>query len=176
RQPVPFRGTDLFVSGSIGVAIGNGINHSADDLLRYADTAMYTVKERGRDGWQFFSETLQEQARQRLTIINGLRTAIERQELSALFQPIVNAETGRIAGAELLLRWNPDSGAISPAAFIPIAEMTGAIVPIGLWVFREACRAEAEWRHRWGEAAPYVSVNVSARQLNEPTLVDEFSA
>ncbi|MDD3354594.1 EAL domain-containing protein [Zoogloea sp.] len=176
RQPVHFQGTDLFVTGSVGVAIGNGNTHSADDLLRYADTAMYTVKEHGRDGWQFFSETLQEQAQQRLTIINGLRSAIERQELSALFQPIVNAETGRIVGAELLLRWHPASGPVSPAVFIPVAEMTGTIVPIGLWVFREACRAEAEWRHRWGEAAPYVSVNVSARQLNEDSLVDEFSA
>lgn len=176
RQPVHFQGTDLFVTGSIGVAIGNGNTHSADDMLRYADTAMYTVKERGGDGWQFFNETLQEQAQQRLAIINGLRTAIERQELSALFQPIVDAETGRVVGAELLLRWQPASGAVSPAVFIPVAEMTGAIVPIGLWVFREACRAEAEWRHRWGESAPYISVNVSARQLNEASLVDEFSA
>lgn len=176
RQPVRFQETDLFVTGSIGVAVGNGNTHSADDLLRYADTAMYAVKEHGHDGWQFFSETLQEQAKQRLTIINGLRTAIERQELSALFQPIVTAETGRIAGAELLLRWQSASGPVSPAVFIPVAEMTGAIVPIGLWVFREACRAEAEWRHRWGETAPYVSVNVSARQLNEASLADEFAA
>lgn len=176
RQPIDFKGTDLFVSGSIGVAVGNGHTHSADDLLRYADTAMYAVKERGRDGWQFFSETLQEQAQQRVGIINGLRLAIERHEFSALFQPIVTAEGGRIAGAELLLRWHPASGGISPAVFIPIAESTGAILPIGLWVFREACRVETEWRHRWGDEAPYVSVNVSARQLNESTLVEEFTA
>lgn len=176
RQPVVFKGGNLFVTASIGVAIGNGSTHSADDLLRYADTAMYAVKERGRDGWQFFSESLQEQAKQRLTITNGLRLAIERQELSPRFQPIVNAESGRIAGAELLLRWHPASGEVSPAIFIPIAELTGSIVPIGLWVFREACRAEAEWRHRWGNEAPYVSVNVSARQLNEASLVDDFAA
>jgi len=176
RQPVFFKGGNLFVTGSIGVAIGSGSTHSADDLLRYADTAMYAVKERGRDGWQFFSESLQEQASQRLTITNGLRLAIERQELSPRFQPIVTAETGRIAGAELLLRWHPSSGEVSPATFIPIAELTGSIVPIGLWVFREACRAEAEWRQRWGSEAPYVSVNVSARQLNEATLIDDFAA
>ena len=176
RQPIVFKGVDLFVTGSIGVAIGNGSTHSADDLLRYADTAMYAVKESGRDGWQFFSESLQEQAQQRLAITNGLRLAIERSEFSVRFQPIVTAETGRIAGAELLLRWKPASGEISPAVFIPIAEMTGAIVQIGLWVFREACRAEAEWRHRWGHEAPYVSVNVSARQLNDASLVEEFSA
>lgn len=176
RLAVMFEGRDLFVTGSIGVAIGNGSTHSADDLLRAADTAMYAVKESGRDSWQFFSESLQAQAQQRLAITNGLRLAIEHDELSVRFQPIVSAESSRIVGAELLLRWKPASGDISPAVFIPIAELTGAIVPIGLWVFREACRAEAEWRHRWGEEAPYVSVNVSARQLNEEGLVEEFSA
>jgi EAL domain-containing protein (putative c-di-GMP-specific phosphodiesterase class I) len=166
----------LFVTASIGVAIGNGSTHAADDLLRYADTAMYAVKEKGRDGWQFFSETLQEQARQRLNITNGLRTAIERNELSPRFQPIVAAESGCIVGAELLLRWKPPEGELSPAVFIPIAEMTGAIVPIGAWVFRQACRAEAEWRARWGAAAPYVSVNVSARQFNDESLADDFAS
>lgn len=176
RQPIEFNGHDLFVTASIGVAIGTGSTHSADDMLRYADTAMYAVKEHGRDGWQFFSDSLQEQARQRLAITQGLRLAIERQELSVRFQPIVSAETGHIAGAEILLRWRPASGEISPAVFIPIAELTGSIVPLGLWVFREACRAEAEWRHRWGNTAPYVSVNVSARQLNETSLVDDFAS
>lgn len=176
RSPIEFNGHDLFVSASIGVAIGTGSTHSADDLLRYADTAMYAVKEHGRDGWQFFSDSLQEQAHQRLVITQGLRLAIERQELSVRFQPIVNAETGHIAGAEILLRWHPASGEVSPAVFIPISELTGTIVPLGLWVFREACRAESEWRHRWGLSAPYVSVNVSARQLNETSLVDDFAA
>jgi diguanylate cyclase (GGDEF)-like protein/PAS domain S-box-containing protein len=176
RQSVEFNGLSLYVTASIGIAIGNGSTHGADDLLRYADTAMYAVKEAGRDGWQFFSESLQEQARQRLVITNGLRTAIEREELSPRFQPIVAAESGRIVGAELLLRWKPPEGEVSPAIFIPIAEMTGAIVPIGTWVFRTACRAEADWRQRWGSSAPYVSVNVSARQLSEESLTEDFSA
>jgi diguanylate cyclase (GGDEF)-like protein/PAS domain S-box-containing protein len=176
RQPVEFNGVSLYVTASIGIAIGSGSTHSADDLLRYADTAMYAVKEAGRDGWQFFNESLQEQARQRLSITNGLRTALERNELSPRFQPIVAAESGRIVGAELLLRWKPPQGDVSPAVFIPIAEMTGAIVPIGAWVFRQACRAEVDWRQRWGEMAPYVSVNVSARQLSEETLAEDFTA
>jgi diguanylate cyclase (GGDEF)-like protein/PAS domain S-box-containing protein len=176
RQPFNFGSLPLFVTASIGIAIGSGSTHSADDLLRYADTAMYAVKEAGRDGWQFFNENLQEQARQRLTITNGLRMAIERQELSPRFQPIVAAESGRIVGAELLLRWKSPEGEVSPAVFIPIAEMTGTIVPIGAWVFREACRAEVDWRRRWGENAPYVSVNVSARQLSEDSLADDFAA
>jgi EAL domain-containing protein (putative c-di-GMP-specific phosphodiesterase class I) len=91
------------------------------------------------------------------------------------FQPIVAAESGRIVGAEALLRWRPPEGDISPAVFIPIAEMTGAIVPIGAWVFRQACRAEAAWRARWGAEAPYVSVNLSTRQLSEESLADDFA-
>lgn len=175
RQPIDFAGSSLFVSASIGIAIGSGSMHSADDLLRHADTAMYAVKAGGRDGWQFFSDSLEEQARQRLEINNGLRKALERDELSVRYQPIVAAETGRIIGAELLLRWHPPGGEISPATFIPIAELTGVIVPIGKWVFREACRAEVAWRSRWGEQAPYVSLNLSARQLSDDGIVDDFA-
>ena len=176
RQPIVLASQPLFVSASVGIAIGNGSTHSADDMLRQADTAMYAAKERGRDGWAFFNDSLQEQARQRLAITNGLRLAIEREELTLRFQPIVAAETGRIVGAEALLRWRPPQGEISPALFIPIAESTGAIVPIGAWVFRAACRSEAGWRARWGTEAPYVSVNLSTRQLGEVGLVEEFSA
>lgn len=176
----PFGGdgddTPLFVTASVGVAMGSGSTHSADDLLRNADTAMQAVKQHGGRGWQFFSASLQQQAAQRLAIINGLRSAIERDELSTRFQPIVIAESGRIVGAELLLRWHPAQGEVSPAVFIPIAELTGAIVPIGRWVFREGCLAEVAWRRRWGAHAPYVSVNVSARQLGEASLADEFAA
>lgn len=176
RKPIPFAKQQLFVTASIGIAIGNSATHSADDLLRSAGTAMLAVKEKGRDGWQFCNEGLQEEARQRLEITHGLRLAIARDEFSVRFQPIVVAESGRIAGAELLLRWKPLQGEISPALFIPIAEATGTIVPIGTWVFRAACRAEVDWRSRWGERAPYVSVNLSTRQLSEPALAEEFAA
>jgi len=176
RLPIDFDGVALTVTASIGVAIGSGSTHACDDLLRSADTAMYAVKEKGGDGWQFFNESLQEKARLRLSITNGLRNAVERNELSVRFQPIVAADSGRIMGAELLMRWHPPEGEISPAIFIPIAEMTGSIVPIGTWVFQQACRAEAAWRQRWGEQAPYISVNLSARQLDAATLVDEFAA
>jgi EAL domain-containing protein (putative c-di-GMP-specific phosphodiesterase class I) len=110
-----------------------------------------------------------------MAINNGLRVALERGELSLRFQPIVVADTGRIFGAELLLRWHPPEGEVSPAEFITVAETTGAIIPIEAWVFRQACHAKADWRGRWGGKAPYVSVNVSVRQLTE-MLVDEFSA
>jgi len=176
RQPVEFGGVPMFVSASIGVAIGHGTTHTADELLRSSDTAMYAVKQKGRDGWQFFNDALQIQAKQRLTIAQGLRLAIERNELSPLFQPIVEIGSGRIVGAELLLRWHPQQGEISPVVFIPIAEMSGTIAHIGTWVFREACRAETDWHQRWGNDAPYISVNVSTRQLDQERLYDDFSA
>lgn len=176
RQPVDFNGTPLFVTASIGIAVGHGSTHSADDLLRSADTAMYEVKQKGRDGWQFFSDSLEQKVRQRLSVTEGLRRALEREEFSCRFQPIVSAENRRIVGAELLLRWHPQGGEISPAVFIPIAEMTGPIVAIGLWVFRQGCLAEVKWRQRWGAQAPsYVSVNVSTRQLDEETLAQDFA-
>ena len=176
RRPFETGGVALAVTASVGVAIGNGSTHCADDLLRHADMASHTAKEKGRNGWQFFSSEVQQQAAQRMHIADGLRGAIERDEFSPRFQPIVVADSGRIVGAELLLRWNPSEGAVSPAVFIPVAEETGAIVAIGAWVFRQACRAEADWRGRWGESAPYVSVNVSTRQLNEESLADDFAA
>ena len=176
REPIDDRGQRLQLSASIGVAIGSGYTHAPEDLLRYADTAMAAVKEKGRDGWQFFNKSLQDQARQRLEIIKGLHDAIERGEFSARFQPIVIAESGRIVGAELLLRWHPPQGEISPGLFIPVAESTGSIGKIGAWVFREACRAQVAWRQRWGVRAPYVAVNVSARQLSEPQLVEQFES
>ena len=176
RRPFDLGTLSLNVTASVGVAFGNGSTHSADDLLRHADLATHMAKEKGRNGWQFFSEQVHQQATQRTLIANGLRQAIEREEFSSRFQPIVVADSGKIVGAELLLRWNPPGGAVSPAVFIPIAEMTGAIVPIGAWVFRQACRAEAAWRGRWGEHAPYVSVNLSTRQLNEASLADDFAA
>nr|WP_305888625.1 EAL domain-containing protein [Methylomonas sp. SURF-2] len=177
RQPMALNGQQLYLSASIGIAVGHGTTHSADDLLRAADTAMYEVKEQGRDGWHFFSAGLEEKVRQKLSISNGLRLAIEREELSVRFQPIVDSDLPHIVGAEMLLRWQPAEGPISPALFIPVAEMTGSIIPIGAWVLAQACQAEADWRTRWGDRAPgYISVNVSARQLNERNLLDEVKA
>ncbi|MEW5904939.1 MAG: ABC transporter substrate-binding protein [Pseudomonadota bacterium] len=176
RQPVDFNGTPLFVTASIGIAVGHGSTHSADDLLRSADSAMYEMKQKGRDGWQFFNDSLEQKVRQRLAVTEGLRNALRQGELSCRFQPIVSAENRRIVGAELLLRWHTQGGEISPAVFIPIAEMTGTIVAIGLWVFRQGCQAEVKWRKRWGTQAPsYVSINVSTRQLDDENLADDFA-
>ncbi|MBI3230875.1 MAG: EAL domain-containing protein [Burkholderiales bacterium] len=176
RVGFDFHEMPIFLTASIGIATSKGTTHQAEDLLRFADTAMLSVKEKTRNGWQFFNESLQQQVTQRLILINGLRVAIERNEFSTRYQPIVVAESGRIVGAELLLRWHAPQGDISPAVFIPIAEATGSILAIGTWVFRQACRAQVEWQQRWGEQAPYISVNVSPRQLSDTALVEQFTA
>jgi len=176
RQPVVIAGLTLSVAVSIGIVIDSDGTQMANDMLRHADAAVQAVKAQGDGGWQFFSEQIHEQAQQRMKIASGLAMALARNEFSPHFQAIVVADSGRIVGAELLLRWNPPEGPVSPAVFIPVAEMTGAIIEIGAWVFMQACRAEADWRGRWGEQAPYVSVNVSTRQLNDEALVDMFAA
>ena len=176
RQPVVIAGLTLSVTVSVGIAIDSDGTQTADAMLRHADAAMQAIKAQGDGGWQFFSEQFHEQAQQRMKIASGLAMALARNEFSPHFQAIVVADSGRIVGAELLLRWNPPEGPVSPAIFIPIAEMTGTIIEIGAWVFMQACRAEADWRRRWGEQAPYVSVNVSTRQLNDEALVDMFAA
>ena len=177
REPVEIVGErQISVSASIGVAVGHGSTHRGDDLLRSADTAMYAVKQRGRDGWRFFSESLETEARQRVAIMSGLRTALEREQFSIRFQPIVAVESRQVIGAEILLRWCSPQGELPPSLFVPVAESTGAIVPIGAWVFRQACVAAADWRARFGADAPYVSVNVSTRQLQAPQLIDDFMA
>ncbi|MCG5508749.1 ABC transporter substrate-binding protein [Ectothiorhodospira lacustris] len=174
RQPFELNGVPVVVTASIGVATGQGSTHSADDVMRCAETALHALKQQGRDGWQFFNDYQHHQALQRLNVTLGLRMAIDNQELQARFQPILSSDRGRIVGAELLLRWFPPQGEVSPAVFIPIAEMSGVILPIGLWVFRTGCLAEVEWRRRWGTAAPYVSINLSARQLSDESLVDDM--
>ncbi len=174
RHPMHIEDVAIYITASIGVAIGHGGLNNADDLLSSADTAMYAAKQKGRDGWQFYSEALQNEVRQRLSISMGLRHALERNELSPRFQPIVDTDTRRVVGAEFLLRWHPPSGEVSPAQFIPIAEMTGAIVPIGRWVLQQGCLMLARWQQRWGAATPYLSMNLSVRQLDAPSLLEDF--
>jgi len=181
----------VMVTASIGIVAGSDADADADadagadahahtqaddDLLRFATAAMQSARAAGGDGWQFFDPQVHQRALQRTDMAHGLSLALERNEMSPRFQPIVEAGSGRIIGAELLLRWFPPQGEVSPAEFIPIAEATGAVVAIGAWVFRQACLAERDWYQRWGEAAPYISVNVSVRQLDDPGLVDSFAA
>ena len=166
RRPIHIENMELFPTCSIGVAVSCGEDISPKELLSNADAAMYQAKERGRDGWVSFNTEIHEKSRKRLNIANGLRSAIARNELHCLYQPIVNTDTGKIAGMETLLRWSPEGGMVSPADFIPVAEMTGTIFGLGEWVFEQACRAQVKLAALFDdEDCPYVSVNVSPRQL-----------
>ncbi|OQX21220.1 MAG: hypothetical protein BWK80_34050 [Desulfobacteraceae bacterium IS3] len=166
----------VHISASIGIALGHGSTHSAEDLLKNADVAMYIVKERGRDGWHLFSDKIYETMTRKLSIINGLKTAIERNEFTLVYQPIVAANSTAIRGAESLIRWNRSDGPVSPAYFIPVAESNGSIISIGRWVFREACKTVARIQNESGNnIPPYTSINVSTRQLNEDGVVAEFT-
>ncbi len=183
QAPLALGGNSAMVTASIGLATasdGAGEDGEAgedgDALLRFAAGAVQAARAAGGNGWRFFDPHIHQRALQRMDLAHGLQLALERNELAPRFQPIVDAGSGRIVGAELLLRWFPQQGEVSPAEFIPIAESCGAILPIGAWVFRQACLAERDWHGRWGKAAPYVSVNVSVRQLDDPKLVDTFAA
>lgn len=176
KHPQEIAGHEFYATVSIGVAIGHGLTHNAEELLRNADAAMYQAKERGRDGWMIFSDEMSENSRLQLKIATGLRNAAKNNELHTMLQPIVNSTTGEIIGAETLLRWTKDQEVISPGVFIPIAEMTGSILSIGEWVFRRACVIQYDWAQTFrGQTVPYITVNLSARQLNEPDLVEKFS-
>ncbi|MBF0229933.1 MAG: EAL domain-containing protein [Desulfamplus sp.] len=174
---VPFELNDItvYISTSIGMALGHGLTHSAEDMLRNADAAMYITKEQGKDGWHLFSDKIYENLLTKINIINGLKTAIEKNEFRMAYQPIVAANSKIIKGAESLIRWNRADGPVSPALFIPIAESNGAIIPIGRWVFREACKTVARIQNKFGNNIPYTSINVSTCQLNEEGIVAEFT-
>ncbi|MDH5594006.1 MAG: ABC transporter substrate-binding protein, partial [Gammaproteobacteria bacterium] len=175
KQPVDIDGSVFYPTVSIGIAGGNGNEVTGEQLLQNADTAMYIAKEQGRDGWKIYDNEIGENTRLHVRIASGLRKAVENNELEAYYQPIVDTNTLEIIGSEALLRWNHEGEMISPAQFIPVAEMTGSIVELGFWVFEEACRQQAILRNYFtDEEMPYISVNLSARQLVQHNLIERF--
>jgi diguanylate cyclase (GGDEF)-like protein len=166
-QPFALKSSDVTVSASVGIAMSTA-GCDETELLRRADLAMYRAKAHGRDACEFFDSTMDDQAAERLEMVNALRRAVERDELVVHYQPIMDLETGDVRAAEALLRWRrPGRGLVSPLEFIPLAEQTGAIVALGEWVLNAAC-AEAQRWEREGLADVPVTVNVSARQLLDP--------
>jgi diguanylate cyclase (GGDEF)-like protein/PAS domain S-box-containing protein len=156
---------DLHITASIGVTVYPDDGSDAETLLKNADTAMYQAKESGRHGYQFFKPAMNVRAVERQFIEESLRRALERQEFKLHYQPKINLRTGMITGAEALLRWmHPVRGALSPARFIPIAEDSGLIVPIGAWVLREACAQARGWVDA-GLPVTTMAVNVSAMEF-----------
>lgn len=168
--PYSIDGTELHTSASIGVAVYPDDGADVETLMRNADTAMYFAKATGRNNFQFFTPQMNQAASERLQIESSLRQALGRDEFALHYQPIVNLSSGIICAAEALLRWHPSAGSIGPERFIPIAEETGLIVPIGEWVVRNACRERQKWS-ALGVTPPRIVVNVSARQFAQRNLV-----
>lgn len=171
RAPFVIDGDEVMFTASIGIAVWNGGSERADDLVRHADAAMYRAKDRGRGRIELFDEKMQTLVAARLDLESSLRRAIERNELVAYYQPIVAFTSGRPTHLEALVRWQrPDSQIVPPDQFIGIAEETGLIHAIGAWMLQRAALDCAEWQR----VAPGVgvSVNVSPRQFDSPSIVD----
>jgi diguanylate cyclase (GGDEF)-like protein/PAS domain S-box-containing protein len=169
---------EVYVTSSIGIAISTSAGDRPDELLRNADVAMYGAKRNGRACCEVFSQEMHSNAVQRLELEQDLRQAIERQEFRVDYQPKLDIRSGQIVELEALARWHhPTQGIIVPGEFIPLAEETGLIVPIGQWILREACRQLKSWQSAFPKRAPsLVSVNLSAVQLRFSTLVDDVAA
>ena len=175
RNPFDVGGHEMVVTTSIGIALASE-DHSASDLLRDADIAMYRAKARGKARYQVFDPSMNALAIRRLELEGQLRRGIELGELKVYYQPKVEISDGRVVGMEALVRWHhPERGLISPAEFIPLAEETGLILPLGRWVLEEACRQAREWQERYPGCLPTMSVNLSAKQFQQPHLLEEIS-
>jgi len=162
-------GVPLTITASIGIALG--ARPSADEMLRDADVALYEAKAAGKNCYRVFRSEMQHAVTDRLELEMDLRSALENEQFFVVYQPIFDLEHETVAAVEALIRWHhPTRGVVAPDAFIPIAEETGLIVPIGLWVLTEACQQAEKW-HRLGKPLG-MSVNISARQLGRDDLVD----
>src|SRR5208282_1593390 len=164
-------GHSLSASCSLGISVFPDHGTDGETLLRIADAAMYCAKENGRNNFQFFSQEMNSRAVERLTLESSLRLALQREELFLVYQPQVDLATGKIIGAEALLRWrHPKLGLVPPNTFIPIAENSGLIIPIGEWVLRTACAQARQWQDEGLPALP-VAVNVSAVQFRQESFL-----
>jgi diguanylate cyclase (GGDEF)-like protein len=178
HEPLQVQPGDVFVSASIGVALASPTGSlTAEDLLRNADTAMYRAKDAGRNCIAVFDDSMLERVTQRLSVETALYRSLERRELRLVHQPIIDIQLGDVVGFEALMRWEQEDGTtVSPAEFIPIAEETGIIVPIGAWALLEALSHLREWIDRGVcPDSASMSVNVSPRQLHDPNFTSAVS-
>jgi len=170
-RPFVVRDREVTLTVSIGISLGAGAEVTAEDLLRDADAAMYRAKDGGRARYEVFDQAMRRRVTERLETEAALRRALERDEFRVYYQPQINVVTGELVGFEALLRWeHPERGVVLPGEFMPVAESTGLIVGIGAWVLEEACREAAAWSTTHPGVA--LAVNISARQLADPRLVD----
>lgn len=171
-RPFDVDGREIYITTSVGVVLYPQDGKSVDELLRNANAAMHSAKQRGRNNVQFYAPDMNARIGERLDLYGKLRHALERNEFLLNYQPQLDLRTGRIVGMEALIRWkHPELGMVSPARFIPIAEETGLIIPIGEWVLRSACVQNRQWQDA-GMAPIVIAVNLSARQFREKELVE----
>ncbi|MDZ7954301.1 EAL domain-containing protein [Nostoc sp. DedQUE09] len=170
-------GYEVFTTVSIGIALSKGSYNRPEELLRDADIAMYRAKALGKARHEIFDSTMYTQVTQLLELEMDLRRAVERQEFQVYYQPIVLLETYKIIGFEALVRWqHPQHGLVSPDNFIPLAEETGLIIPIGYWVLGEACRQMRAWQVQFPTDPPLtISVNLSTKQFSQPSLIEKIN-
>ncbi len=175
RKPFILAGHQVFVTASIGIANGQDEYERPEEILRDADIAMYRAKSAGKARYEIFQPALREQAMARLDLESDLRQALDHNEFSLHYQPIRSLETGQMVGLEALLRWrHPQRGWLLPGEFIPMAEETRMIVPIGWWVLREGCRQLRIWNNQNGHNQPLkINVNISAMQVNHPGFAEQ---
>jgi diguanylate cyclase (GGDEF)-like protein len=171
-KPFVLRQREHFVSASIGISIAGG-NQTPEALIRDADAALYRAKERGRGGYEIFDEVMRSRVIEQMQTENDLRRALQREELELHYQPIIRLRDSSVVAMEALLRWrHPERGLIGPAAFIPVAEESRLIIPIGRWVLEQACRQTAKWQQSEPDSPPIgIAVNLSPRQLAGPDLL-----
>ena len=170
RKPVKHDGHEFVITPSIGISIYPDHGDNVEDLLKNADVAMYQAKDAGRDCARFYSGTLAIRSLHGLALEHDLRKALENDVLELHYQPKLDLETGKLVGAEALVRWRNEDGAyIPPSSFIPMAEKTGQIVPLGDWVLRTACKQARAWQQRFGRATR-IAVNVSSQQFYQSDL------
>lgn len=170
RQPFTLHNQEFFLTASIGIALYPGDGETPQELIKNADLAMYSAKAQQGDGYAFCSPAMKESALEKQRLISGLYRALEREELLLYYQPQVNARSGKIVGLEALLRWkHPEMGILHPASFIPLAEQTGLIIPIGEWVLRTTCETALHFQSL-GIPPLSMAVNLSAVQIRDPEL------
>jgi diguanylate cyclase (GGDEF)-like protein/PAS domain S-box-containing protein len=175
-EPYSIDGQEVTVGASIGIAHGKTSTGEAGDLLRNADVAMYMAKGGGKSSCEVFDPRAHRAMRDRFVLKSDLQRAVARQEFTLRYQPVLALDTGRVTGMEALIRWErPQHGVVSPAEFIPLAEESGLIVPMGAWVLEEACRRLASWQAERPDQPLSMSVNLSGRQLQHPDIVEHVA-
>lgn len=177
-QPYLYDNMELRVTCSVGVVVYPDKNNSVHELLRYADTAMYQVKEKGRDSIEFFNEEMADKVSRQLTMEGDLHRALDESQFKLYYQPKIDVITGRVVGAEALLRWNhPVKGMVSPVDFIPVLETSGMIIDVGQWVLEDACKTLVSWKESglW-QSGMKLSINISPRQFRRDAFVDDVLA